>query len=219
MAAPAPASTSLHRALADPRRVRVVEELEEHPDGLGVDELAGLVGLHANTVRWHLGVLARAGLVESAPEARSAPGRPRILYRPRAGSPNGAGDEYRLLASVLAEIVSDSPDRERACDAAGRTWGRELLAGRHAGDEKVAIAETAGLLEEQGFEPTVAGRAIEMRRCPFHDLAETNPEVVCAVHRGLISGALAELGSPLEVEALEVFPRPGVCVARLAPSG
>jgi predicted ArsR family transcriptional regulator len=218
MAATGHASTSLHRALADPRRVRVVEELEEHPDGLGVEDLAGRVGLHANTVRWHLGVLARAGLVESAPEPRSAPGRPRILYRAgaRAGSPDGARDEYRLLASVLAGIVSGSPDREGVCDTAGRAWGHELLHGRTAADEKAAVAEITGLLAEQGFEPEAGEREIEMRRCPFHDLAETNPEVVCAVHRGLISGALAELGSPLEVEELEVFPRPGVCVARLA---
>ncbi len=32
-------------------------------------ELAGRVGLHANTVRFHLGVLAEAGLVESTLEA------------------------------------------------------------------------------------------------------------------------------------------------------
>ena len=55
-----------------------------------------------------------------------------------------------------------------------------------------------------------------MHRCPFHDLAEANPRIVCAVHRGLIEGALTELGSGLSVEALEIFPRPNVCVARLA---
>jgi predicted ArsR family transcriptional regulator len=56
-----------------------------------------------------------------------------------------------------------------------------------------------------------------MHHCPFHDLAETAPEVVCAVHRGVIDGALAELGSGLAVSELQVFPRPDVCVARLAP--
>ena len=55
-----------------------------------------------------------------------------------------------------------------------------------------------------------------MRRCPFHDLAESQPEIVCAVHRGLIAGALEELGSGLEVEGLDVFVEPDLCVARLA---
>lgn len=31
-------------------------------------------------------------------------------------------------------------------------------------------------------------------------------------------GALAELGSPRTVSRLDVFPRPGVCIARLAPA-
>jgi predicted ArsR family transcriptional regulator len=57
-----------------------------------------------------------------------------------------------------------------------------------------------------------------MRRCPFHDLAEVNPGVVCGVHRGLVGGALAELGSKATVTSLDVFPRPGVCVLRLGPA-
>jgi predicted ArsR family transcriptional regulator len=54
-----------------------------------------------------------------------------------------------------------------------------------------------------------------MRRCPFHSLAEQHPEVVCAVHRGLISGALDELGSRLEVDGLDVFVEPDLCIAHL----
>lgn len=74
------------------------------------------------------------------------------------------------------------------------------------------------LLARQGFEPDAVGRQIEMRRCPFQDLAETTPEVVCAIHRGLITGALTELGQNLAVGELEIFPRPDVCVAHLAPA-
>jgi predicted ArsR family transcriptional regulator len=55
-----------------------------------------------------------------------------------------------------------------------------------------------------------------MHRCPFHALAEAQSEVVCAVHKGLVSSALSALGSELEVEGLDVFVRPDLCVARLA---
>jgi predicted ArsR family transcriptional regulator len=51
---------------------------------------------------------------------------------------------------------------------------------------------------------------------PFHDLAEAQPEIVCAVHRGLISGALEELSSELEVAGLDVFAEPDLCIAHLA---
>ena len=40
------------------------------------------------------------------------------------------------------------------------------------------------LLDGQGFDPEGRGREIHMHRCPFHALAESQPEVVCAVHRG-----------------------------------
>jgi predicted ArsR family transcriptional regulator len=55
-----------------------------------------------------------------------------------------------------------------------------------------------------------------MHRCPFHALVESQPEVVCAVHKGLVAGALSALGSELEVEGLDVFVRPDLRVARLA---
>jgi predicted ArsR family transcriptional regulator len=56
-----------------------------------------------------------------------------------------------------------------------------------------------------------------MRRCPFHDLAEAHLDVVCAVHRGLIDGALGGLGSELEVDRFDVFVEPDLCVAHLRP--
>jgi predicted ArsR family transcriptional regulator len=58
-----------------------------------------------------------------------------------------------------------------------------------------------------------------MARCPFHALAESQPDVVCAVQKGLISGALSALGSDLEVEALDGFVGPDLCIARLRAAG
>jgi hypothetical protein len=74
------------------------------------------------------------------------------------------------------------------------------------------------LLAEHRLEPEVAGDEIRMRRSPFHSLAEQHPEIVCAVHKGLISGALNELGSGLEVGGLDVFVEPNLCIARLRSS-
>jgi predicted ArsR family transcriptional regulator len=83
-------------------------------------------------------------------------------------------------------------------------------------DDESAVGEVVQLLDGQGFEPEARGREIHMHRCPFHALAEAQPEVVCAVHKGLMSGALSALGSDLEVEGLDVFVRPDLCVARLS---
>lgn len=207
------------RALADPHRVRIVEELRGARAGLGVRELARRIGLHENTVRWHLGVLADAGLVDSHAGAKGAPGRPRIVYVLRAGAVAAEGrDEHRLLATILTGSMADLEDGTERAEAAGRAWGRYLVrrpSPLQRVTEAEAIGEVARLLDEEGFAAEAQGREVHMRRCPFHELAETNPAIVCGVHRGLLDGAFEELGSPLSVERLDVFVRPDLCVARL----
>jgi predicted ArsR family transcriptional regulator len=210
----------VNRALADDHRVRILEELRLEREGLDVRSLARRLGLHDNTVRWHLGILGDAGFVDSRPAADGQPGRPRMLYRLRPGAPPGQGrDEHRLLATILTGTVAGLPDGERRAEEAGRAWGRYLVR-RPSPLERVSDAQAVGevtrLLDEEGFAATADGTEIHMRRCPFHDLAEQTPEIVCGVHRGIVSGALAELGSGLELEGLDVFVRPDLCVARLA---
>lgn len=209
------AATELHRALADPRRERLVAELECAPDGLDVQQLATRLGVHANTVRWHLGVLADAGVVESRAEARATPGRPRILYVVRPGADEPARDEYRLLATALTSTLAGLDDGAERAYASGRAWGRYLVPRPEPGTRVDATTEVVALLGEQGFAPTVEANEICMHRCPFVELALTHPDIVCTLHRGLVDGALEELRSDLRTEELEVFPTPDVCIARL----
>ena len=207
---------AVHRALADEHRAAILDALQE-ASPLDARELGARVSLHPNTVRWHLGILADAGLVSSAAEPRRTPGRPRIVYSPTRAPRAAARDEYRLLATILAGSIADSGGVE-AAERAGAAWGRYLVAKpapfSRVTDEE-ATAAVVAVLDQQGFQPDVADGDIRMHRCPFQDLAEAHPDVVCGVHKGLISGALAELGSELEVGDLEIFPQPDVCIARL----
>jgi predicted ArsR family transcriptional regulator len=210
--------TSFHRALADERRRRLVKELRGKHDGVGVLELSRRLELHPNTVRWHLAVLADAGIVDSRPAARSLPGRPRILYTLSRDAVAPGREEYRLLATILAGTVAGEEGGSGRAESAGRAWGHYLVRRPLPlvrVSEPEAVGEVVRLLDEQGFEAEADGDDVRMHRCPFHDLAEQHPDVVCAVHRGLISGALEELGSELEVTELAVFVEPNLCVARL----
>jgi predicted ArsR family transcriptional regulator len=211
---------SLHQALADERRARIVDELRGASGGLDVRQLGERVGLHPNTVRWHLGLLADAGLVASEPAERVSPGRPRILYRltAQAVPATQRTEEYRLLASILTGTLAERDGAAADAERNGRAWGRYLarrpLPPAPTSGER-AVAQVSDLLAGQGFEPAVEEGRICMHRCPFHDLAETNPEIICAVHRGMIDGTLEELGSDLRVAKLDVFPRPEVCIVEL----
>ena len=187
---------------------------------LDADGLARRVGLHANTVRFHLGRLAEAGLVSSTLEARSRPGRPHVLYAATAEAGEPAED-YRFLARMLASALEAGPEPALQAERAGHTWGR-FLTDRRAPDEPVSVDdakdEITRLLADQGFAPEPAGDGVRMCRCPFKDLAESHGAVICALHLGLLRGALEELRAPVQVEALRPFAEPGVCVVDLAPS-
>ena len=119
---------------------------------LDASELAGEVGLHANTVRSHLRVLSDAHLVSARPEERHRRGRPRVVY---AATADGAAAEqtagYRLLAEILASYIAGA-DAEQA----GRAWGssavdRDPSPAAVTTDE--AVARVVWLLDEFGFEP------------------------------------------------------------------
>jgi predicted ArsR family transcriptional regulator len=212
--------TSLARkALADEQRQHIVEELRGEPEGLAVADLARRVGLHENTIRWHLGVLAEAALVGSHPAPTGRPGRPRMRYVLRPGADTVEDrDSHRLLATVLTGALAELPDGEQRAEEAGRAWGRYLVR-RPSPLERVtddqAVSEVTRLLDEEGFAATPEGTDIHMRHCPFHDLAEANPTIVCGVHRGLLAGALEELDSDLRVAGLDIFAQPDLCIARL----
>jgi predicted ArsR family transcriptional regulator len=212
--------TSVHRALADPRRVSIVEELRANPDGLDAHELARRLGLHPNTIRWHLGILADARIVTSHAGDRTTPGRPRILYTISEDADTAEHENYRLLATILTGTLSKIEDGARRAEEAGRAWGRYLVNSpppHLRTSDAQATQEIVDLLDQHGFRPETATAEgqIRMRRCPFRELAETDPGIVCAVHLGLIAGAFAELRSSLEIERLDAFVEPGLCIAQL----
>ncbi|MBO0688556.1 MAG: helix-turn-helix domain-containing protein [Candidatus Dormibacteraeota bacterium] len=217
-----------HRALADSSRVRILEELQRAESPLDAAELAGRVGLHHNTVRSHLQVLSKAGLITAEPEWRDGPGRRRVVYRPAPEAPPEESGGFRLLAYILAShLAGSSPDPAAAAVEAGRAWGR-YLADRPAPFAKTspreAMERITGLFERLGFQPEQGDDPERPRmllhRCPFLDLAKTHPEIACSVHLGLIRGALAEVDAPLEATDLEPFVTPSLCVASFgAPRG
>jgi predicted ArsR family transcriptional regulator len=202
------------------RRSEVLALLRVADEPLTVAEVAERTGLHVNTARFHLDGLVTDRLVERSTEQRDAPGRPRVLYTARvdAARPRSFG----LLAEMLTGLVASLESGGSAVVETGEAWGRHLVE-RPAPSQRVDAADAterlASVLAGIGFSPEVAARPdgadIRLHHCPFREVAERHTDVVCALHLGLMQGALDELRAPVRAESLEPFVTPRMCVGRL----
>jgi predicted ArsR family transcriptional regulator len=188
--------------------------LSRQSEPMAQSAIVEATGLHANTVREHLDGLRRRGLVRRLRAEPTGRGRPAWLYEATAGE--GTGSEYAGLAAALAAAIartSDTPAETAA--TAGEDWGHELARDRGARrvTPEVARRHVVGLLDELGFEPEdgAAPAQVRLTRCPLLEAAHRYPEVVCAVHLGIVRGALEEYGADPAGSRLLPFAEPDAC--------
>ena len=185
------------KALGDETRFSMYRELATSTRGCSAHELADSLGLHANTVRLHLDRLREAGLVEVAPVHRGTVGRPTHVYSLAPGAPGLGFDppSYTLLSGLLAALAERVGADGVEATEIGRAWG--VAAGRRT-RSRSCLKALAGEMQRLGFEPEseTAGETTDMAfmRCPFRELAEAYPELVCNLHRGISEGIVAEVG-------------------------
>jgi predicted ArsR family transcriptional regulator len=212
-------NTARHRALSAASRVRILHLVRQSGMGLTAAEVADATGLHPSTVRAHLDQLAESGLMSRSRRPAGTPGRPAWRYHAEERPVAEADLPYRdLAAALIGHLARTEDDPQAAGRRAGRDWGRAMAS------ELGRTAPLSGLLrvlERLGFQPRVADRpaadsaVIHLRSCPFLELVEANPDVVCGVHLGVIAGALGALGASAADTALEPFAAPGACVVRV----
>ena len=212
------------RVLTGASRAAVLDVLRRSPTPLGVAAVAGAVGLHTNTVRSHLDLLVDSGHVVRGVESRTRPGRPAAVYEATAAPDDGRN--YQLLAEVLASyLISTSARPGDAAVAAGRQWAgagssTNVSSPVPSTPDAGGVAQVLRMLADTGFAPelTSDGRSIRLHHCPFRELAQAYPQVVCSAHLGIMQGALAELGVPVEATRLLPFVEDNLCVASLTPT-
>lgn len=205
------------------RQADVLAVLRAAESPLSAAEVAAECGLHVNTARLHLDGLAADGHAERITEPRLVPGRPRILYAPRAKS--GGPRSYRLLAEMLVGFVASLKESPSAALEVGRAWGRHLVE-RSAPSARVdaveATARLTRLLDGMGFQSEIRrgdeGAEVLLHHCPFREVAEGHTDIVCAIHLGVMQGAVGEQRVPLEVTRLQPLVTPTLCVALLGES-
>lgn len=211
----------------------VLAELRTAAKPLRISELAERLGVHPNTVRFHLSGLIQRGQVECVEAAPTGPGRPARLFRAVPGMDPSGPRHYRMLAEVLLADLAAHPQGGTRAVAAGRAWGTGVAAGLTdpvAGNQTTLKPEDASdrtgseagvqrlieLMDGLGFAPEapMSGDQIRLRHCPFLELAHQHPQV-CQVHLGLAQGVLTAWRAPLTAERMLPFAEPDRCVIEL----
>ncbi len=211
--------------------------LQQSSSPMSVDALAEAIDLHVNTTREHLDCLIGAGLVSRHPEVRCTRGRPRMLYSAveRVDDESGGNRVREEMARILVAGYGQAAESPTvAAEHAGFAWGDRLSAeaddpavlaptrsAADAGGARASLAQLSALearLDALGFEPETDPENLEvhMHRCPFYELAQESPEVVCSVLLGVSRGVLAHVGGPLTAAQLDAFVGPRHCVLHLA---
>ena len=198
-------------ALRDPTRRSIMLSLLRDRTPRTVDEIAEMAGVHRTVAFGHLERLVDLGFLEKG-KRRSGVGKPAALYGP---GPSPLSLQYParqfvvlagLLASALGSLGETGVDLARD---AGRRLG-EGAAPRRRGSVPEAL-DAIGFL---GAEHAVDGEEIVAANCVFLDACAGSPQVVCALHAGILEGALSAAGIPARVEARGPVP-PAGCAFRV----
>jgi predicted ArsR family transcriptional regulator len=180
--------------------------------------VATALGLHANTTRFHLDALAAQGLVLRETEQRTAPGRPRVLYRARDGH---RPDRYQDLAAAMVRHFAGPMDgRSALARQAGAAWGEELRGEFVRADPaQPALQRVLACMAGLGYAPELEGDdLVVLRPCPFAEVAGEDPDVVCQLHLGLIRGLLGT-DQPLRVREIRPWVTEDRCEVDLYVDG
>jgi len=165
-------------ALADPTRRRVYDAVVENPSATGRDDIARSLGIGRTLAAHHLDKLTECGLLEAHFERGPNGGRPAKLYR-RSQNERSVTVPPRSYVDA-AELLAEAIER------AGADQMLHKVAERHGRQAKSGHMWEA--LRDRGYEPRREDGHIKLRNCPFHQLAQEFPPLVCGMNLALLNG-------------------------------
>jgi predicted ArsR family transcriptional regulator len=203
------------------RRLDVLRVLRAADTPMSIVAIAELLDVHPNTVRFHLDILVSAGRAEQVAPERKGPGRPALMFRATRRMDPGGPRHYEILAEILATVLAGDADGAALALAAGRGWGLHRKPTgppiSAAPDAQESIEHLVGLLDELGFAPERRNdEQLGLRHCPFLELAESQKEIVCPIHLGMMQGVLENWAAPLTIDRLDPFVEPDLCLVDIS---
>jgi predicted ArsR family transcriptional regulator len=185
------------KALGDNTRYAIYLELARSAVPLATADIAESLALHPNTVRPHLERMREVGLLAVESNPGGGPGRPQHRYSLAPDSP-GLGLEppsFPMIARMLLRLAEATGAGAEEARDTGRDQG---LADAPALARRGCLAAVEARMAELGFDPAVAAEddvaTVAFAHCPFRELAERRPDLICNLHRGLVEGLVAGVG-------------------------
>lgn len=198
---PGPRQLDLLKALGDNTRYAIYLELARSARPLSTADISETLDLHPNTVRPHLERMRETGLIDVEVGGRGDIGRPQHRYSIAANAPSLGLEPptmpmlARMMLAMAARLGADADDAE----AVGRTEG--VARARPFRNAPSTLEALVSDLDQLGFDPLVTdtpddpdAAVVSFAHCPFAELAEQNPELVCGLHRGLVVGFVEAMG-------------------------
>jgi predicted ArsR family transcriptional regulator len=196
-----PPQLDLLKALGDNTRYAIYLELARSARPLATADISETLNLHPNTVRPHLERMREAGLLDVEVGGRGDVGRPQHRYSIAANAPSLGFEPptmpvlARMVLSMAARLHASADDAE----AVGRSEGasRAEPYARAPSTLEALVSD----LDRLGFDPIVTdvdddldAAVVAFGHCPFAELADAHPELVCGLHRGLVAGFVSQMG-------------------------
>ena len=196
---PVPVRTDRPRDAA----LRILRLLAAAPEPMTIADLQARLGGHPNRFRSPLDDLVADGFAWETAITSGGRGRPARSYTATAAGAQVALEDpghplLNALVEGVAEILSASHDPVSRARSVGNAWGRRL--------PRLSLLDA---LTAQGFAPLVERDRMVLRTCPMVEAARRDPEVICAIHLGVMESVS---GDPL---TLVPFAEPGGCVVTL----
>jgi predicted ArsR family transcriptional regulator/TusA-related sulfurtransferase len=214
-------AVSVAKALGSATRAGIFEHLRTLDGPASVRDVADAFDVHPNVARTHLDTLVDAGLVEIGRRKNPAGGRPANVYRARrsavvpASRGGGLPESQALLLTLLGRLI-EHPGEHRALNA--RAFDVALREGRRLTAEQqtepdLSAATAAAVVILAHYAPTArvvnaAGDWVDVAGLDtlFADADAVRAEVADALARGLLCGAVAGLGVPVNVTDAGALP-------------
>jgi predicted ArsR family transcriptional regulator len=173
-------------------RRSILDFLKQHGRA-SLDELAQDAGLAPMSIRGHLAVLERDGLI-SYEEVRGRIGRPRFMYSLTALGQDEFPKSYHTLCNRILDALEASVAPTDVASKLADVWTKDhesRLAGKGF-EEQLKILTT--IRTEEGamasLEKTAEGFVLHQQHCPASCVAARHPNVICTAEIGFIRRVL-----------------------------